>query len=260
MSTPARTLKVFRYAMFFDGLSSRAYIEPFVVYGWKEITIEEYFYLFNPKAKPAYSHWSMIGNPWAGEPALLFTTGPTVVLDRVGVEFHTRTETGRVAYMRGFPLPWNTWIHVVRRFTADRVFSFLVNCSIMWQFTVPQNEVTILEFDPDTASDPSYHKRLTLGFSTRFSDFTKMYYAHVRVYSRALEDWEIRYNFSYPYNPVRNGLELYLLAHPDYIKDIDGDGILEWVDLSGKNRHAKIYNAQLVEIIKQPVRVLARAR
>ena len=59
---------------------------------------------------------------------------------------------------------------------------------------------------------------------------------------------------------------LWLQAHPDYIRDIDGDGVLEWVDLSGYNNHGKIYGAQLVELVKarsrvlKPVRVLGVAR
>jgi hypothetical protein len=49
---------------------------------------------------------------------------------------------------------------------------------------------------------------------------------------------------------------LWLQAHPDYIKDIDGDGIPEWIDLSGYGNHGKIYGAQLVQLIKTPARLL----
>ena len=40
------------------------------------------------------------------------------------------------------------------------------------------------------------------------------------------------------------------------MKDIDGDGVLEWLDLSGFNNHGKIYGAQLVQLIKTPARLL----
>jgi hypothetical protein len=91
-------------------------------------------------------------------------------------------------------------------------------------------------------------------------DFFSGYMAQILIYSRALSDSEILFNYSNPDNPVRNGLVLWLQAHPDYIKDIDGDGILEWIDLSGFNNHGKIYGARLVELIRAPVRTLTVAR
>jgi len=53
---------------------------------------------------------------------------------------------------------------------------------------------------------------------------------------------------------------LWLKADPQYVKDIDGDGILEWIDLSGYGNHGKIYGAQLVQLIKTPVRALKPVR
>jgi hypothetical protein len=86
------------------------------------------------------------------------------------------------------------------------------------------------------------------------------YIAQVLIYSRALSDSEVLWNYQYPDNPIRNGLVLWLQAHPAYIKDIDGDGVLEWMDLSGFNNHGKIYGAQLVELVKTAKRVLTPAR
>jgi hypothetical protein len=74
------------------------------------------------------------------------------------------------------------------------------------------------------------------------------------IYSRILSETEISWNYVNPDNPIRNGLVLWLRAHPDYIKDIDGDGVLEWIDLSGFNNHGKIYGATLVKLIRDPVR------
>jgi len=75
--------------------------------------------------------------------------------------------------------------------------------------------------------------------------------SEVLIYSRALSDSEIRWNYLYSDNPVRNGLVLWLKADPQYVKDIDGDGILEWIDLSGYGNHGKIYGAQLVQLIRR---------
>jgi hypothetical protein len=53
---------------------------------------------------------------------------------------------------------------------------------------------------------------------------------------------------------------LWLKADPSYVKDIDGDGVLEWIDLSGFGNHGKIYGAQLVELVKTAKRVLTPVR
>jgi hypothetical protein len=86
------------------------------------------------------------------------------------------------------------------------------------------------------------------------------YIAQVLFYSRVLSSDEIRWNYQYPDNPVRNGLVLWLKADPSYVKDIDGDRILEWIDLSGFNNHGKIYGASLVELVKTAKRVLTPVR
>jgi hypothetical protein len=86
------------------------------------------------------------------------------------------------------------------------------------------------------------------------------YITQVLIYSRALSDSEIQWNYQNPDNPVRDDLVLWLQADPAYVKDIDGDGIPEWIDLSGFNNHGKIYGAQLVQLIKTPARQLAPSR
>jgi hypothetical protein len=70
--------------------------------------------------------------------------------------------------------------------------------------------------------------------------------SRILIYSRALNQIEIQWNYNNPDDPVRNGLVLWLFAHPDYVRDIDGDGINEWIDLSGNNNNGKIYGAKLV--------------
>jgi hypothetical protein len=82
----------------------------------------------------------------------------------------------------------------------------------------------------------------------------------VRIYRRALSQTEIQYIMNHLYNPISNDLVLWLQAHPDYIKDIDGDGILEWIDLSGNNNHGKIYGATLVSTCLPPYRTLTPSR
>ena len=92
------------------------------------------------------------------------------------------------------------------------------------------------------------------------SGFVMCYIPIVRIYSRALSAEEVSQNYVNSLSPVRNGLVLWLQAHPDNVKDVDGDGVLEWVDLSGYGNHGKIYGATLVEVVKSPARVLSPAR
>ena len=68
----------------------------------------------------------------------------------------------------------------------------------------------------------------------------------VYLYNRALSDSEIinLYNGKI----LTDGIIMWLEAHPDNVKDIDGDGINELVDLSGTGNHAKIYGATLKEL------------
>jgi hypothetical protein len=101
---------------------------------------------------------------------------------------------------------------------------------------------------------------LLIGMSIYWEHCTKGYIAQVLIYSRALSDSEIQWNYQNPDKPIRNGLVLWLQADPAYVKDIDGDGIPEWIDLSGYNNHGKIYGAQLVQLIKTPARMLTPAR
>jgi hypothetical protein len=70
--------------------------------------------------------------------------------------------------------------------------------------------------------------------------------SQVLIYSKALSSEEIQWNYNNPENPIKNNLVLWLFAHPDYVRDIDGDGINEWIDLSGNNNNGKIYGATLI--------------
>ena len=93
------------------------------------------------------------------------------------------------------------------------------------------------------------------------TDWYQGYIEQLLIYSRVLSDSEVQWNYLYRDNPVRNGLVLWLQADPNNVKDIDNDGILEWIDLSGYNNHGKIYGgASLVQLVKPAIRILPKAR
>ena len=92
---------------------------------------------------------------------------------------------------------------------------------------------------------------LFIGSRRATGDFFKGFIAFVRIYSRALSEDEVRWNFYHLNDPVRDGLVLWL--HWDSI-DIDA-GV--WYDKSGYGNDGAIYGATLVDVIKKPVRILS---
>jgi len=253
--SPVRGIRVVRHAVFHDGIDDYTKIEPFTVYGWREITIEELVYPYHPKANLLWSKFSMIGDYWTDYPSTFIEPNNRFDYTRIYVYWTTRRPDGtKGVFVFNIFEYRNTWVHVVRRFTTTREYSIRVNAERKYSVSIPPDEITVLEWNPDTATYPERYKRFMLGANVWFDEHMKVSYYAFRAYSRALEDWEIEHNFRYPYDPVKKDLEVYLLAHPDYIADIDGDGVLEWIDLSGKNRHAKLYGATLVELVKPPAR------
>ena len=110
----------------------------------------------------------------------------------------------------------------------------------------------------DTRTDKSM---AFIGYSLGKSTFyAQGYMSQALFYTRPLSVTEIQWNYQNHDKPIRNGLVLWLQAHPDNVKDIDGDGRLEWIDLSGFGNHGKIYGAQLVQLTKPPARILTPAR
>jgi hypothetical protein len=254
-------LKTFRYAVYFDGVDDYVVI-PLTVYGWSGITVQEWIYPFHPKANAAYSKFSMIGDSWIDRPAVQVLTDPRYDYTILSYQFLTRKPDGTYTIYSFSAYAYrNTWVNVARSFSLmGRVYIGYVNGGKVITTTIPSTEYTVLEWNPDTATYPDRYKRFVLGANTQLAEWMKMMQYQLLIYTRALSDSEIAWNFNYPGNPVRNGLYVWLQADPQYIKDIDGDGVLEWIDLSGYNNHGKIYGATLVQLVKTPARVLSPAR
>jgi hypothetical protein len=259
--TPRRVLKQFRYAMYFDGVNDYVVI-PLTVYGWPGITIQEWIYPYHPKANTAWTKFSMIGDVWIDKPSIFYLTDGRYDYTALNSNFLTRRPDGTARwYVYSIYAYRNTWVNNAVRFSISyRVFVGYVNGSRVYSATVPSTEATILEWNPATATHPERYRRFVLGANVFGTERMQMMQYQLLIYTRYLSDSEIAWNFNYPENPVRNGLYVWLQADPQYVKDIDGDGVLEWVDLSGFGNHGKIYNAQLVELIKTPLRLLTPLR
>ena len=258
---PRRVLRTFKYAMYFNGVNAYVVI-PLTVYGWSGITIQEWIYPYHPKANSAYSKFNMIGDYWTDKPSVFYVTDNRYDYTTMGLQFTTRKPDGTPGiYFFSIYAYRNSWVNTAWRFSlSNRTLVGYVNSSRVYSASIPSDEKTILEWNPDTATYPERYKRFVLGANTQLVENMKMMQYQLLVYTRDLADKDVDWNFKNPGNPVRNGLYVWLQAHPDYIKDIDGDGRLEWIDLSGFNNHGKIYGAQLVELIKTPARILTPAR
>jgi hypothetical protein len=240
MPLPAsRVLKQFRYAMYFDGVDDYVLI------------------VNNPSLNPSQGTW-IIWN----------LLRPSDGISRIVVAKYYRDpssglETGwdfyidwRNIYMFFFRYPQYTYIYDAS--PPFYIFSFHALANDGSVSRLYRNGALIatasMKFPSPTPNN--------IYISTRKPGYNHGYHsiAQFLFYSRALSGPEIVWNYNNPDNPVRNGLVLWLKADPAYVKDIDNDGILEWLDLSGYNNHGKIYGAQLVNLIKDASRVVQAQR
>ena len=258
-----RVLRQFRYAMYFNGINGYVVI-PLTVYGWSDITIQEWMYPFHPKANSEWSKFSMIGDAWIDGPSVSFETNNRYDYTYLLVVFGTRKPDGtKGSYTFNIYAYRNTWVNVARRFSlSDRTYVGYINGAKVYTASIPSDEKTILEWNPDTATYPDRYKRFVLGANVLTGENMKMMQYQLLIYKdKALSDSEVEWNYKYPDNPIRDNLFVWLRADPNNVRDIDGDGVLEWIDLSGYNNHGKIYGgAFLVQLVKSAIRILPKAR
>jgi hypothetical protein len=231
----------------FDGVDDYAKIEPFTVYGWSEITIAEWLYAVKPKANSTYSKFSMIGDFWTDYPSTFLITSNQTDYTYLQAGWRIRKPDGTtIAYNYNLISYVNQWIHIVRRFTADREYSVWINGEKKYSATVPATEKTVLEWNPETATHPEYYKRFVLGASVSFGECMTCLYGEVRIYNRALTQDEISRIYNYG-ELIRDGLVL-LLDFSEY------EGSIAY-DKSGLGNNGSIYGAQWV--IKKAKRVVS---
>jgi hypothetical protein len=238
--SPRRMLRTFKYAMFFDGIDDYVEIPHSSSYATTRHTVVI-------TLMPTTHRYLIFSKGWWGNYRLLVYSTPYIELritrrDRTSFIFPNIMEP-RIG-------EWTTiayWLDeynasVAGAFKDGKFYSvtYIIDSSYPLCFECP-NPLRIM-------GEP----------------LTNFYYpgfiAQVLIYSRALSDSEIRWNYQHFENPVRDGLVLWLQADPQHVRDIDGDGVLEWVDLSGNGNHGKIYGATLVNLAKTPARVTPASR
>jgi len=237
--SPARTLKVFRYAMYFNGVSD--YVEDGYVgkYVSNDFTIS--LWLLKPIWRNAIeniitNHQAYVDNDYSFQ----------IVWIRDRLVFAWAPGAWTYITLTLSP-PQGRWFTLM--------FSYSKSSNRWWYYEdgVLRNSGTANIVLGES------NKRLQIGREINVN-YYHGYIAQVLIYNRVLSDSEILWNYQYPDDPIRDGLVLWLQASPENVKDIDGDGVLEWIDLSGNNNHGKVYGARLVELAKAPARVLTPVR
>ena len=238
--SPRRVLRTFKYAMYFDGVDDYVQIDDNPsINPSNEITVLLWTYSIQNMFGPTI--WTCLRKGYSQyllEPGDI-GTNYWVFGAVVGGAFYKVDTTG--------PLPLFQWVQVGGRYSSS-----LGRLDIIVNGAVNNISRSL------TGSIQSQSRPLYIG---KFGgEIYTGYISQVLIYSRALSDSEILWNYQYPDNPIRNGLVLWLQADPNNVKDIDNDRILEWIDLSGYNNHGKIYGAQLVQLVKNSSRVLNPVR
>jgi len=253
--TPRRVQRIPPQALYFDGVDDYVVI-PLTVYGWPGITVQEIQYPYWPKANAMWSKYTMLGDYWTDKPSFCWCADNRYDYTSLVLNFATRRPDGSIkVYSFSIYAYRNTWVNTAWSFNlATRTLNGYINGNKVYTATVPSTEITVLEWNPDTATYPQRYRQLVLGASSVGTDIMKLMEAQILVYSRALSPNEIAWNQNYPDNPIRNGLVLWLSW--DSI-DINAG---KWYDKSGYGNHGTIYNAQLVNIIKPNARILTPAR
>jgi hypothetical protein len=237
--SPRRVLRTFRYAMLFDGVddwvvASLPNVQSYTVHVWvNPLQFMPFYGLDNDilgTHSPGYygSAISLIVRPY--NLRAIYQDSARIVV--VSIPGFNRFYFASLSASNGGDA-------TLRVYDGGLIDSRTVS-GVLWTQTISQ---------------------ISLGGAVRgIRRYSNIYLSNVMIYSRILSETEISWNYVNPDNPIRNGLVLWLRAHPDYVKDIDGDGLLEWLDLSGYGNHGKIYGARLVELIRTPTRTLTVAR
>jgi len=96
--------------------------------------------------------------------------------------------------------------------------------------------------------------KLTLGCRNYISYFENVKIDGICIYSRALSQDEILWNYNYPFNPVRNGLVLWLPGTDEAIQPPT------WYDKSVFGNNGTIYGALKTQLVRKTIRTLTATR
>jgi hypothetical protein len=236
---PARTLRQFKYAMYFNGVNAYVLVSSSMigsVLSNPPLTLDIWFYS-PPDYGKTYTYLSSYGGAYKGFYLQKIATNQLVLFIGTGSSWS-------VVGISTLPFRFIDVAGVVD-----------INNALLYIDASLVGRATPSSYAPGST---------TLGICSHpvnppFTPAMTLVY-RVLLYTRILGVNEVQWNYNNPDNPVRGGLVLWFQADPQYIKDIDNDGVLEWIDLSGNGNHGKIYGARLVQLVRDHARVLKPVR
>jgi hypothetical protein len=233
--TPKRVLKAFRYAMYFDGIDDRVMIPHADCFNLTNFTLVAWF----RELYQSLMSWSSLickysattfSNPYR----LMF-----LYRDYIGFEVSTWDgTTGKYCSLPGI--------------TKDQLWHMVAGTYDLSYLRIYYDGVLRSSLSSNIVPQQNTYPLYVMSWYTQYS---RGYIYQILVYNRDLSATEISQLYSNPDVPPANGLILWLKAHPDNVRDVDNDGILEWIDLSGNNNNGKIYGAALTKVVKDTISV-----
>ena len=236
--SPQRVLGVKRYAMYFDGIDDRIIVPLSSSLNFTQPTTLEIWLAvdgFGSGLWPGVVRNLPKFNIYINVDIYSKNPGTYPVPP---LELNAKDSANKSIWLWRCTYVWNTFFHVVLTYDGS-VGKMYVNGSLFGSISIST-----------TMQSPT--ESMYIGYNNTY--FKGRIY-RVSYYNRALSNDEILKMYRDPYSVPTDGLRLWLQAHPDNIKDIDNDGILEWIDLSGNDNHGKIYGAVLIKLVRDPVAV-----
>jgi hypothetical protein len=233
IQTRTRLLKTMRKAAYFNG--SNAYVvvpEPSSVVGARKLSVVVWV---NPLGDYT-SLWDAINEDWNGDWAIKY--GWNHLYGRLWFTDGTCTslDFGKYGYVPG------TW--------GMLFFGWDIDAGLIKGFNSWTGKTTTTTVDPSKQPRNAFYKIYIGGID----NYLLGYMSQVLIYSRLLSDSEIQQIYNYLYNPITNGLVLWL----------DGDSLDctngKWWDKSGFGNHGTLYNVQCVDVVSTPTRVQTPVR
>jgi hypothetical protein len=233
-----RVLGTFRYAMYFDGIDDRIVIPLSSSLNFTQPTTLEIWLAvdgFGSGSYPGVVRNNPKFNIFVN--VSVYNISPRVY-SVPPFEPIAKDSANMYIWTWRYTYVWNTFFHAVLTYDGS-VGKMYINGSLFRSNTIST-----------TMQSPT--ESMYIGYN---STYFKGRIYRVSYYNRVLSDDEIIKMYKDPYSVPADGLRLWLQAHPDNVRDIDNDGILEWIDLSGNNNHGKIYGATLTKVVKDAITV-----
>jgi flagellin-like protein len=211
----------FGKALYFNGINSYAVAQPFTVYGWNGISICRWVIIPNYKPNSAWSKSFMIGAYWIPDNVSFFQAYPnSTILHGVSMLFTTKRPDGTTGYYGWSVGVLNTWIFICDTFNlTTRVYNGYLNGNLKRSVTIPSDEATILEWNPNTATYPFLYRRFVIGCNTLFTECVNETVSQVMIFNISLTSLEVselynNYGYSTPNYPGKVLIKKYTSPEP----------------------------------------------